>query len=185
MRRILYFGLFVATLMVTPAMAADRVLPNDSVTPGAVDPNVRGTEICVENWTHGSPTPVQGGSLSYSKAARHKPKEVKDQAFTNYGIDDPRDNGHSFEVDHRVPLSLGGLDAIENLWPESRTAGGFNAWVKDRLDLRVWRLVCHPKPGDPHVTLKQAQDAFLGDWTVAYKQFCEEEDDCPAFGADN
>jgi len=58
---------------------------------------------------------------------------------------------------------------------------GFNAWVKDRLEYRLYTLVCHPKPGDPIVTLKAAQDAFLGDCTKAYMTYCKDEKDCPAY----
>ena len=114
--------------------------------------------------------PTPGGSLSYSaSAARATPEALKEQAFRNYGLQNPHDRGRSYEVDHRVPLSLGGRDEIDNLWPESRTAVGFNAWIKDRLEYRLYTLVCHPRRGDPIVTLKAwAQDAFLGDWTKAY-----------------
>ena len=119
--------------------------------------------------------------MSYGKAARETSKILREQASRNYGLRNPHDRGRSYEVDHRVPLSLGGRDAISNLWPESRTAAGFNARVKDRLESLLHTLVCHPKPGDPIVTLKAAQDAFLGDWTKAYATYCKDERDCPAY----
>jgi hypothetical protein len=180
MRGMASLSLVILLLALTPAMAADPVLPDQTKTPGAIDKSVHGTEICAANRARGNP-PTQGGSLSYGRAARETSEALKEEAFRNYGLEDPRDRGHSCEVDHRVPLSLGGRDEISNLWPESRTAVGFNAWIKDRLEYRLYTLVCHPKPGDPIVTLRAAQDAFLGDWTKAYATYCKDEKECPAY----
>jgi hypothetical protein len=109
------------------------------------------------------------------------PGALKQQAFHEYGLTDPHDGGRSYEVDHRVPLALGGRGELSNLWPETRTAPAFNAWIKDRLEYRLYTLVCHPRHGDAFVTLKEAQDAFLGDWTQAYAIYCKDERDCPAY----
>jgi hypothetical protein len=107
---------------------------------------------------------------------------VKKEAFREYGLQDPRDKGHSYEVDHRVPLSLGGLNDIKNLWPQSRTAVGYNAWLKGRLELRIYNIVCHPTVVDPHLTINQAQELFLGDWTKAFERYCGDDGKaCPAF----
>jgi hypothetical protein len=167
-------------LALTPAVAADPGLPDQTKTPGAIDENVHGTAICTENWARGNP-PTQGGSLSYGQAARETSEAIKEEAFQNYGLQDPHDRGYSYEVDHRAPLSLGERDEITNLWSESRAVIGFNAWAKDRLEYRLYTLVCHPKPGDPIVTLRAAQDAFLGDWTKAYATYCKDEKECPAY----
>lgn len=167
-----------------PAVSRTATLPDAKLTPGAIDTAVRGTEICSHTWragATGSP-PVQGGSLTYSQAARHTPDSVKDQAFKEYGLQNPHDDGQSYEVDHLVPLSLGGRDVIANLWPQSRTASGFNAWTKDRLEYRLYNLVCHPKPGDRLVSLAETQEALRGNWTKAYDVYCTNEDDCPAHG---
>jgi hypothetical protein len=125
--------------------------------------------------------PTLGGSLSYSKAARKTPQALKDEVFQEYGLQDPHDRGQSYEVDRRVPLALGGRNDITNLWPESRRGDGFNAWIKDRLEYRLYTLACYPRRSDPIVTLRQAQDAFLGDWTEAYGIYCKNENDCPAY----
>jgi hypothetical protein len=53
--------------------------------------------------------------------------------------------------------------------------------VEDRLDYRLYTLVCHPGHGDSFVTLKEAPDAFLGDWAQAYVRDCKNEQDCPAY----
>jgi hypothetical protein len=168
-------------------VASVQVLPDQDKTPGATDPAVAtAAEICGKTWKQGpkdSP-PVSGGTLTYSQAGRQTSETLKNQVFVTYGIANPHDGGTSYEVDHRIPLSLGGRDELQNLWPQSRTAPGFNAWVKDRLEDRLYNLVCHPKPGDPTVTLPQAQAVFLGDWTKGYDRFCDETT-CPVHGTDN
>ncbi|MGZ6016262.1 MAG: HNH endonuclease signature motif containing protein [Phenylobacterium sp.] len=170
----------------TPAVSV-RVLPDQDKTPGLTDPAVTtAAQICGKTWQPGpkdSP-PILGGALTYSQAGRQTSEALKNQVFVTYGMVNPRDGGASYEVDHRIPLSLGGRDDIHNLWPQSRTAPGFNAWIKDRLEDRLYNLVCHPKPGDPTVTLLQAQAVFLGDWTKGYDVYCDETT-CPAHGTEN
>jgi hypothetical protein len=154
--------------------------PDRALTPGAVDPAVSDADICAHDWAPGDP-PQHGGDMTYSKAARHTSAQTKDAVFAEYHLTNPRDGGQSFEVDHLVPLALGGRDAIENLWPESRTGDQLNAWAKDRLEYRLFRLVCDPPPGEARVPLAQAQAAFRTDWVAAYRQYCADEADCPAF----
>lgn len=69
-----------------------------------------------------------------------------------------------YELDHRVPLGLGG-DPIspQNLWMEP-WSGPWNATLKDKLEVALMRQVCSGR-----TTLAAAQKAFLGDWTVAYR----------------
>lgn len=178
-------GLNNNTPPAAPPAASARIIPDASVTPGVTDPAVSGPEICSHDWKQGPPgmPPTHGGTLTYSQAARHTSEAVKEQSFANYGIADPRDGGVSYEVDHRIPLALGGRDVIGNLWPQSRTATGFNAWVKDRLENRLYNLMCHPKPGDPPVTLPEIQTALRGDWTKAYDTYCTDETECPVGAA--
>jgi hypothetical protein len=171
----------------TPPPISAQVLPDSDKTPGLTDPAVTtAAEICGKTWQQGpkdSP-PVPGGALTYSQAGRQTSEALKNQVFVTYGIANPHDGGTSYEVDHRIPLSLGGRDDIHNLWPQSRTAPGFNAWVKDRLEDRLYNLVCHHKPGKPEVTLLQAQAVFKGDWTKGYDVYCDETT-CPAHGTEN
>ena len=168
-------GIFVFPFLAT---AASKTLPDQTITPGVVDSRASNTDICSHIWAAGNP-PQKGGVLSYSRAARHTSARLKDEAFRRYGIRNPHDKGVSYEVDHRVPLSLGGRDLIENLWPETRDRSvPDNAWVKDKLEARLLRLVCHPKPGQSALPLKAAQAAFLGDWRRAYQTYCPNSDAC-------
>jgi len=157
--------------------------PDRRLTPGAVDPAVTDADICAHDWAPGDP-PRRGGDETYSKAARHTSAHLKDAVFAEYHLTNPHDGGHSWEVDHLVPLGLGGRDVIANLWPESRSGDGLNAWAKDRLEYRLYRLVCDPPPGAAHLPLAQAQAAFRTDWVAAYHSYCTNDADCPAFGGD-
>lgn len=67
------------------------------------------------------------------------------------------------ELDHRVPLVLGGTTDHRNVWPE-RELNGANP--KDRLEFRVYRRVCF---ADPHpMRVRTAIRLFLADWRHAY-----------------
>src|SRR5690348_4628892 len=73
-------------------------------------------------------------SPGYSKKVRHVTAEMRREVFREYGIG--HYNPGDYEVDHLIPLSLGGSNSIKNLWPESyRTT--LNAHVKDRLEDRL------------------------------------------------
>lgn len=100
-----------------PALAQDFPLhPDDTLTPGAVA-STDGNDVCGI---------VDG--LSYSRRHRHTSPELKREVYAAYYVDPA---GREFEVDHRVPVCLGGADIRENLWPQE---GCFGA---ERRDLRV------------------------------------------------
>jgi hypothetical protein len=168
-------------LVVGPAFAGDPIIPDNRLTPGPTDPKVNNSNICAHNWGRGAPPVAGNGNYTYSKAARETPQSVKEEAFARYGITDPHDGGQSYEVDHRVPLSLGGLDVVDNLWPETRTATKWNAYVKDRLELRIWKMVCEPEEGQNPLSLKEAQDVFKGSWIEKYPTYCKTTDACPPY----
>jgi hypothetical protein len=61
-----------------------------------------------------------------------------------------------WEVDHRVPLELGGSNAMTNLWPEHHPQ------AKDRLENRLSRLVCRGR-----ISLRFARRLITTDWLQA------------------
>jgi hypothetical protein len=72
----------------------------------------------------------------------------------------------AYELDHLIPISLGGapLDA-RDLWLQSRR-GPMNAGDKNVLAYVLWRLVCTGQ-----VPLKAAQYDISHDWIRAYELY--------------
>ena len=75
-------------------------------------------------------------------------------------------NTRDYELDHIVPLDLGGapLD-LRNLMLQPRT-GACNAHDKEVLERRLWIMVC---AGD--LTLNGAQHEIAIDWRAGYKKW--------------
>jgi hypothetical protein len=124
------------------------ILPDSKLTPGdAFDVTVQ--DICVPG---------------YSRKVRNVPAEMKREVYQEYGITshDPGD----YEVDHLIPLELGGSNSIKNLWPESHRTSPWNARVKDRLEDKLHKLVCNGQ-----LDLKTAQQAIASNWIEAYKKY--------------
>ena len=82
------------------------------------------------------------------------------EALERYGL---RPDGFSGELDHLVPVSLGGSNDPDNLWP-FHASGSFTLEAKQALAIKVHDMVCAGK-----LSLKDAQDAFRKDWTLAYQ----------------
>jgi hypothetical protein len=102
----------------------------------------------------------------YSRSVRHTSGRLKHLIYAEYGIN--RATGH-YEIDHLIPLGVGGADTRENLWPESRDTQPWNAGVKDRLENYLHVEVCAGRLG-----VLDAQKAIAADWIVAYRRFLGE-----------
>lgn len=101
---------------------AGWVLPDSVVTPGAV----RETETAK----------ICGVS---TKAFRRTTETMKQQVYRTYGITHHRLG--QFEVDHLIPLELGGKDTVSNLWPEpANPEPGFHQ--KDLTENAAHRAIC-------------------------------------------
>jgi hypothetical protein len=130
-------------------------LPDLDCTPGAINPNVRQSNIerniCVSNWTDTVRPPT-----SYTD-------KLKVQGIADYGYRD-KILGH-YEEDHLIPLSVGGSPrSPKNLWPE-KYAGKWGAQVKDRLERFLHDRIC-----DGGIRLSKARQAFRG-WKAAFKRY--------------
>ena len=136
-----------------PMLCPNRagVLPPPGTT-GAIDPavsqaNIDGT-IC---------------RPGYARAAR--PAYAVTDAYKRHLMDvqHPGERMADYELDHLIPISIGGapFDA-RDLWLQPRL-GQANAADKNDLAYVLWRLVCEHR-----VPLRTAQQAISTDWTRAY-----------------
>jgi hypothetical protein len=121
-------------------------LPNPTLTPGAVLTEDVAT-ICARG---------------YARSVRHTAYALKRAVYAEYHV--TPQSGH-YEIDHLIPLDLGGADVAANLWPESYQTPGA-ARMKDRLENFLHREVCAG-----HVPLREAQRAIAQDWRVAYRTY--------------
>jgi hypothetical protein len=127
---------------------AVRVLPDRRLTPGATVA-IDISDMC---------------KMGYAASVRDVGPELRSEVFREYGLF----WGHrrDYEIDHLVPLSLGGQNSIQNLWPESRVTHPWNARVKDLLEDVLHREVCAGR-----VSLEEAQEAIRTDWVAAYRKY--------------
>jgi hypothetical protein len=88
---------------------------------------------------------------------------IRRQAFAEYGLTYPPVPG-AFEVDHLIPLELGGDNTIANLWPEAaEPTPGFQE--KDKVENYLHHQVC---AGILH--LADAQRLIATDWLAVWKR---------------
>jgi hypothetical protein len=148
----------IALLFITlyiPAFADQLLLPNQKLTPGAVNPIATTEVICVRGYT--------AGDDPNGEPVRNVSAATKRKVFELYKIDPTSDK---FEVDHLISLQLGGSNDITNLWPQSYTTKPLNARVKDGLENTLHSLICKGK-----VSLKTAQYDISTNWIEAYKKY--------------
>ena len=129
------------------------VLPRHEFTPGAIDPrvtqsNIRST-ICRRGYTKSVRPPFE-----YTNAMKHRLMRV-------YGV---RGSIHDYELDHLIPLELGGCpDCEANLWPEPRNVFP-GASEKDEVESYLHAQVCSGA-----MPLAEAQRAIAADWYAVYR----------------
>jgi hypothetical protein len=101
-------------------------------------------------------------AADYEASVKPIAKWQRDQAIERYGR---RPEDFTGELDHLIPLSLGGTNDPDNVWPmpPSKIMGPEQ---KKALDLKLHQLVC-----DKTLKLKDAQDAIKKDWVKAYNQY--------------
>ena len=124
------------------------IVPDPKLTPGDAF-EVTAQDLCVPG---------------YTKKVRNVPAEMKREVYQEYGI--TSHGSGDYEVDHLIPLELGGSNSIKNLWPESHRTSPWNAQVKDRLEGKLHELVCSGQ-----LDLKTAQQAIASNWIEAYKMY--------------
>lgn len=122
------------------------LMPDPSCTPGAIDPAVTqaniGSTICRAGYT-----------------STVRPPESQTEAF-KWNVAEPAYGQHdvSGELDHLVPLELGGANDARNLWVEAGPIPNAKDDVEDALN----HAVC-----DGQIRLRAAQLEIARDWVKA------------------
>ncbi|MEP7215589.1 MAG: HNH endonuclease [Anaerolineaceae bacterium] len=100
----------------------------------------------------------------YTKGVRDVSIATKNRIYADYGITRVR-MPNEFEMDHLIPLALGGSNSDRNLWPEPAEPNpGFHQ--KDQLEVKLAQLAC-----DGKLPLAEAQRAIAEDWYAAYRRY--------------
>jgi hypothetical protein len=149
---LLALGLLLGWLLVTLCHAGPVVnshaafLPNPGLTPGDALP-VDAHTVC------------QPG---YAQRVRAVPESVKRAVYLEYGMRVPLTGAD--EIDHLIPLEIGGSNSSKNLWPQPLGTQPWNAKVKDGLESELHREVCAGK-----LSLAQAQREIASDWIQCWQ----------------
>ena len=91
-----------------------------------------------------------------TRGRRQVSRDLRRAVFAEYGLS-PHQPPGSYEVDHLIPLELGGSNELANLWPE--IAPGFHD--KDQIEDELHRRVCSGR-----MTLETAQKQIASNWTA-------------------
>jgi hypothetical protein len=129
-------------------------LPDHLCTEGAVDPRVTQGNIAV--------TICRSGYTATVRPPESVTEPIKVERMAAYGISAPLS---TYELDHLIPLELGGASTATNLWPEP-LAGSRGAHRKDDLENAMRR-----QARSGAVSLAVAQLAIAANWEDAYQTF--------------
>lgn len=160
-RKLLWLAFLLSLLMCWPAPVTSQTLPyveynalpNAKLTPGAVNTQVMAEPGAGSYLIDGVEYNICARDFR-TKPFRHTSQALKKQVCREYGAADCP-NRKSGEVDHLVPLEIGGADVLANLWWQPAPA----YHVKDRLEDRLPKLVCAGR-----MSLQDAQECVRGDW---------------------
>jgi len=139
--------------MISNGCKVNDVFPDHSCTPGAVFSDATAKDTCVKG---------------YTATVRNVSTKTKKEVFEEYGLSYPQPPG-AYEVDHFIPLALGGSNDIANLWPEiASPIPGFHE--KDIVEVFLQGEVCSGR-----ADLSAAQRQISMDWLAVYDNIPFEE----------
>jgi len=144
--RTAWLRLFAAAAFISVPSFAAAQLPSAFQTPGG----------------KGKANEAQVCAADFEASVKPVAKWQREQALERYG---KRPEDFTGELDHLIPISLGGSNDPDNLWPLPANKDMGPAQKKE-LDLKLHQLVC-----DKTLKLKDAQDAIKKDWVKAYNQY--------------
>jgi hypothetical protein len=139
----------LVALILSGGAAAQTAVPDPTLTPGAVR-TTDVADVCSHGTAH----------------LRHMTRDRSDAIMAEYGL--PGGPHPDFEIDHLIPLGIGGADDDRNLWPEPRVTvdSEWSAERKDQVEAKLRALVC---AGRLDITV--AQQAIADDWTEAWLRY--------------
>ncbi len=155
------------SLLVIGATFAAPVDAANAVSPGAHFRQSHGEPLNDPRATPGAiltSSAVTVCRLGYATRVRDVPASEKYRVYAEYAI--AHHVPYEYEVDHLIPLELGGSNAMANLWPEwnDHPHGYLNS--KDILENRLHRLVCAGA-----LALRSAQTQIATDWVATYHRY--------------
>jgi len=130
-----------------PRAGTVAALPDPGLTPGAVL-TVDVARICAPGFT---------------KVVRPTTRAMKRAIYAAYHI---LPSAGNYEIDHLIPLELGGANVLENLWPQPGPPTVESASDKNRLGNFLYRQVCAGR-----MPLARAQAEIAVDWLAAYRRY--------------
>jgi hypothetical protein len=145
-------SLLFAGAIIAPALAFD-IRPDPDSTEGLVRIDGHSRELaCDRSKNHRGPMSA----------------DRRDEVLIRYGL--PPGQHPDYEIDHLIPLCLGGSDDFSNLWPQPRASidPKWNAEAKDRLERFMCDMVC-----ENQLDISTAQKAIAQDWIAAYHKYYE------------
>jgi hypothetical protein len=110
----------IPLLLLSCPVGAQTVVPDPAITPGTIRTTDVG-EICSTG----------------TRQLRHWDRARDERIMVEYGL--PAGPHPDFEIDHLVPLGIGGADDVPNLWPEPRRSIE-PTWNAERKDELEWRM---------------------------------------------
>jgi hypothetical protein len=121
-------------------------LPDPTLTPGAVL-TTDAAKIC---------------TAGFARSVRHTAYALKRAIYAEYHV---VPQSGRYEIDHLIPIALGGADVAANLWPHLHDTPS-RAGDKDRLENFLHREVCAGR-----LPLHLAQTEIATDWRAAYRKY--------------
>jgi|SRR5208282_2120300 len=134
---------------------AHAVLPDPKLTPGDVLPNATMDDVCTPGWAR------EHRHVTESDRAKVY-AEYPDSARTCLCIGGV---GNCCEVDHLIPLELGGSNDLKNLWPQPENPRPGDG-EKDQLENTLHELVCKKE-----MQLADAQKCIASDWVKCWEKY--------------
>jgi len=124
--------------------------PDSKKTPGDYNTQFNKDKLCSHE--------VHTGD--FRDVSQSKAKAV----YASYGINYA--DHKNYELDHFIPLSLGGSNKTTNLWPEPHhPKHGHGSLDKDKAEWNLLLRVCHNE-----ITLKDAQKIITTGWVQYFEK---------------